>query len=643
MQRASRMEAASDGPLPPEFFAGPDATTTGVTIREIFRCFNRARDGALSREQYSRFCQATEGAGCDEKRWAQHCKALGVVDAGAGMPIGHFGKLYTQKRFKKHFGKGRSELQKVNQFLAAPREQPEAGAAGSGAGSAETGGGGGGGGSVAAAAAAAGANAAAEPDGKPRPPSRRSVLRVGAASRVRTVAFTAPGLLGIQWGPEVTLKPADSAREVLGELQATAAAAADGGGSGRDANKSAIASRGDLHPNAARHGQPAGATPPRGFAAFEPSATFDGARPGYQFQLGSMGLGYYWYGGAAGQAAVEAAKQAQRSNRGSDSDTDSESDDEDDDETEYGCAILGLKPGSYAERLAAQAEAGAALRVGMVLKRVNDWTTDGRETDDIIDEIAKQPRSETTPLMLSFAPQATAAEPDRSQRGEHTAAATDPQQGTQTVERGGDREAQGGAAGSKRRRLLKWADEDGTGSNVAEEVPTIDMFGGDGDGGGGGGGPAPAAAAAAAAAAASGRGGGGVGGAAKAVPFHLRQAAERAAFAAVQEQARAKRARLETVRTIHSRHEMRAAEAAAYAEEQRQEQAKADAETNAALHAEAAGPKKWCAKNERLRLSRGHFHLKNDHLPRRTPDKRRASPKRNRRACVCVFPIIQGA
>ena len=58
------MAAASDGPLPPEFFAGPDATTTGVTIREIFRCFNRARDGALSREQYSRFCQATEGAGC---------------------------------------------------------------------------------------------------------------------------------------------------------------------------------------------------------------------------------------------------------------------------------------------------------------------------------------------------------------------------------------------------------------------------------------------------------------------------------------------------------------------------------------------------------------------------------------------------
>ena len=72
-----------------------------------------------------------------------------------------------------------------------------------------------------------------------------------------------------------------------------------------------------------------------------------------------------------------------------------------------------------------------------------------------------------------------------------------------------------------RRRLLKWADEDGTGAAVAEDVPTLDMFGGE---------DAERTAAP------------------KAVPFHQRQAAERAAFAAVQEQARAKRARLETVR-----------------------------------------------------------------------------------------------
>lgn len=374
----------STEPLAPEFFAGPDATTSGVTIRAIFRCFNKERDGALSREQYllrqralgtlqnlpagifalfllllierfvretryARFCQATEGVGCDEKRWAQHCKALGVTDPSNGMRIGYFGKLYTQKRFKKHFGKGRSELEKVKQFLAAPASPaPDSAAPKQRSGSDD----------------GTGHDATA-----PRAPSRCSVLRVGAASRKRTVAFTATGLLGIQWRPAATLKPPDAVTEVLGELQA---AAADAGRKCPD--KSAIASRGDLHPNAARHGQLP--PPPRGFAAFEPSPIFDGARPGYQFQVGSMGLGYYWYGGAAGQAAVEAAKRAQRSNRGGESE--SESSDEDEDETEYGCVIDGLKPGSYAETLA-KGDPGAAdaLQAGMVLRRVNDWPTDG--------------------------------------------------------------------------------------------------------------------------------------------------------------------------------------------------------------------------------------------------------------------------
>ena len=339
-------------PLPPEFFNGPDATTSGMTIRAIFRRFNRERDGRLSREQYSRFCQATEGAGCDEKRWAQHCKALGVTNPSEGMPIGHFGKLYTQKRFKKHFGKGRSDLEKVERFLAAPAAEEL------GAGTATQ--------------SDDGQVSEAPTRTAPRAPSRRSVLRVGAASRTRTVAFTAPGLLGIQWRPTVTLKPPNAVSEVLGELQA----ASDAGSA--KADKSAIASRGDLHPNAARHGQLAGATPPpRGFAAFEPSPIFDGARPGYQFQVGSMGLGYYWYGGAAGQAAVEEAERARRSNRGNESE--SESSDDDDDETEYGCVIDGLKPGSYAEKLAAEDldGAAAALTTGMVLRRVNDWPTDG--------------------------------------------------------------------------------------------------------------------------------------------------------------------------------------------------------------------------------------------------------------------------
>ena len=52
--------------------------------------------------------------------------------------------------------------------------------------------------------------------------------------------------------------------------------------------------------------------------------------------------------------------------------------------------------------------------------------------------------------------------------------------------------------------------------------------------------------------------------------FCRRQQAELAAFAKVQEEVKAKRARLETVQHIHSRQEMRAVEAKTYAEEQRQ-------------------------------------------------------------------------
>jgi hypothetical protein len=190
------------------------------------------------------------------------------------------------------------------------------------------------------------------------------------------------------------------------------------------------------------------------------------------------------------------------------------------------------------------------------LQRIADDLADGSgsETDDIIDEIAKRPRAPTTPLLLTFSPAEPAVKDSQPQQPQH----------------------------APRPRMLKWADEDGTGTNVAEDVPTLDMFGGDG-----------------ATANPSRSGGDERSAAPKAVPFHMRQAAERAAFAAVQEQARAKRARLETVHNIHSRKEMQAVEAAAYAEEQRQNQAKADAEANAALAAEAAGPKKWGLKRSR--------------------------------------------
>ena len=56
----------------------------------------------------------------------------------------------------------------------------------------------------------------------------------------------------------------------------------------------------------------------------------------------------------------------------------------------------------------------------------------------------------------------------------------------------------------------------------------------------------------------------------KAVPFHLRAAAEMAKFTAVQDAAKAKKARLETVRTIASRQEQQREEMAAAAERQRE-------------------------------------------------------------------------
>lgn len=196
----------------------------------------------------------------------------------------------------------------------------------------------------------------------------------------------------------------------------------------------------------------------------------------------------------------------------------------------------------------------------------------GCETDDIIDEIAKQPRTPSTPLLLAFSPA------DNTTEATGASAGDDSQQSKPASD--GDVQVQG----ATRHRLLKWADDNGTGSNVEEEVPSLDMFGGDGT-----------------TTDKSNNGGTGSGIATKpkVVPFHLRQAAERAAFAAVQEQARAKRARLETVRTIHSRQEMQAAEAAAYAEEERQNRARADAKANAALAAEAARPKKWGLKRSR--------------------------------------------
>eukprot|EP01047_Picozoa_sp_COSAG01_P042824 COSAG01_NODE_3763_length_5720_cov_3.247109_6_plen_124_part_00 len=66
---------------------------TGATIKELFKLFDRDRDGKLTHAEYAAFCEATEGQGCDAKRWAQHCCSLGVADPDAGMPLENFGRL----------------------------------------------------------------------------------------------------------------------------------------------------------------------------------------------------------------------------------------------------------------------------------------------------------------------------------------------------------------------------------------------------------------------------------------------------------------------------------------------------------------------------------------------------------------------
>mgnify|MGYP002836981962 CR=1 FL=1 len=61
---------------------GLTISVEGATIRELFRLFNKERGGTLSQAHYARFCQLTEGQGCDDARWAQHCRAYGHISDG---------------------------------------------------------------------------------------------------------------------------------------------------------------------------------------------------------------------------------------------------------------------------------------------------------------------------------------------------------------------------------------------------------------------------------------------------------------------------------------------------------------------------------------------------------------------------------
>ena len=94
---------------------------SGALIKQMFRVFDRDRDGCLKQSEYSAFCVVTEGAECDDKRWKQHSSKLGMVSGSKGLRLQQFAKLYTEARFKKHFGKVRSELEKAKESLKEKR------------------------------------------------------------------------------------------------------------------------------------------------------------------------------------------------------------------------------------------------------------------------------------------------------------------------------------------------------------------------------------------------------------------------------------------------------------------------------------------------------------------------------------------
>lgn len=89
-----------------EFFA----TEEGKLVQQIFDAFNKDGDDVLNQAEYHAFCSKTEGTGCDDARWATHTKSLGA-DAAVGLKRGNFAKLYTETRFKKHYGRAQQDLQ----------------------------------------------------------------------------------------------------------------------------------------------------------------------------------------------------------------------------------------------------------------------------------------------------------------------------------------------------------------------------------------------------------------------------------------------------------------------------------------------------------------------------------------------------
>ena len=59
--------------------------TTNAAIRQLFEVFDADKDGFLNQEEYSTFCLATEGEGCDDERcWCCQPRASPVCVPAAG-------------------------------------------------------------------------------------------------------------------------------------------------------------------------------------------------------------------------------------------------------------------------------------------------------------------------------------------------------------------------------------------------------------------------------------------------------------------------------------------------------------------------------------------------------------------------------
>ena len=66
-------------------------------------------------QEYSNYCLATEQKACEETRWKLHRKTLEVHEL---LKLENFSKLYSEPRFKKHFGRLGPDTAHAEAFVA---------------------------------------------------------------------------------------------------------------------------------------------------------------------------------------------------------------------------------------------------------------------------------------------------------------------------------------------------------------------------------------------------------------------------------------------------------------------------------------------------------------------------------------------